>query len=298
MKFKQFLLEADISDTNLKKIIQYVESTYLNVFLKAPNILDDLDVNLIFRGSGNEHKDIEIRNYPKKRMSANTSNEFTFLVDNFIPSWKNFPKRSESFICSTSPFIAEGFGEVFYVLPFGNPDIGVCSDNDIWVSMSKLNEIDTSDEPVPNFNNSIQEIFKFIFPKTNVGKDMYMYQEGIETLEQMKKFVEEAEVLIKDEKRMSLIISKLNSSKKDSASKAAIKILQLAKANGGFIKGLNVLLNPKANGMQLMKAQEILNNKRKFYDKEVWFSAQSAFIRDDYDLLVTIKERIKKLKGK
>jgi hypothetical protein len=70
------------------------------------------------------------------RISANTDNYYTLLIDN-LPAWRAYPKRSKSIICSTSLSIADSYGTVYRVYPFNNAIIGVCTDIDIWDSFTR-----------------------------------------------------------------------------------------------------------------------------------------------------------------
>src|SRR5690606_3729722 len=58
------------------------------------------------------------------RVSANTENTITLLVDNAV-SWSNIPKRSKSLICSSNASVASGYGEVYAVFPFNGSKIAI-----------------------------------------------------------------------------------------------------------------------------------------------------------------------------
>ena len=67
-----------------------------------------------------------------ERKSENTTNYYTMILDN-NPYCEEFPKRSRSFICSTSRYRAEAFsGELFALLPFDKVKMGVVHDTDMW----------------------------------------------------------------------------------------------------------------------------------------------------------------------
>jgi hypothetical protein len=68
-----------------------------------------------------------------KRKSRYTTNHYTKLMDT-LPSWKSYPKRSQSIICTTSPRRAKEFGPSFYILPLNGAKIGVCPEYDLWES--------------------------------------------------------------------------------------------------------------------------------------------------------------------
>lgn len=84
------------------------------------------------------------------RKSQNTSNYYTIIFDNH-PEMKDFPKRSHSFIASTSKYEAEGFTNdnsdtddfgdfstnrnsenVYTLIPFDGVKIGFVNKSDIW----------------------------------------------------------------------------------------------------------------------------------------------------------------------
>jgi len=85
------------------------------------------------------------------RVSANTSNFMTLLMDN-LPSWNGWPKRSKSIICATSTGISGNYGTNYTVIPYDDALIGVCSDDDLWNSFSTIT-------CVAEFNASLKKIF-------------------------------------------------------------------------------------------------------------------------------------------
>ena len=74
------------------------------------------------------------------RKSANTKNYYTLWVDN-SPMWKDFPKRSRSFICTTDKEYASSFGEIYLVIPFDNAQIGICPSGDFWFSFEGTSDL-------------------------------------------------------------------------------------------------------------------------------------------------------------
>lgn len=75
-----------------------------------------------------------------ERQSQNTSNYYTMILDN-NPAMAEFPKRSRSFIGSTSYDTADGFArawdephsaKTFAMIPFNGTKIGVCESSDMW----------------------------------------------------------------------------------------------------------------------------------------------------------------------
>lgn len=69
------------------------------------------------------------------RKSENTTNYYTVLFDN-IPSMKDFPKRSKSFIGSVEKHRASGYGyisnKLFAMIPYDGVKIGIVGEQDMW----------------------------------------------------------------------------------------------------------------------------------------------------------------------
>lgn len=64
---------------------------------------------------------------PIKRHSRDNANHYTLILDN-SPYWKDYPKRSKSFIC------LGGLGGTYLVIPKDNSKWGICSNQDIYFS--------------------------------------------------------------------------------------------------------------------------------------------------------------------
>jgi len=274
MRFRQFLKEeSNHYDVEIKDIIKNVDSKYLKHFL------DDEEGNFIYRGKNKKtHNAIVISDNPKQRQSANTSNEFTLLQSHILPSWKNWPKREESFICSTNPDYAGNFGPVFLVLPFGNPDIGVCSKFDIWESFSKLRYFSYV-EHTPLFNNAMRALNALI-NKNDSWK--------LDTVVDIKNLIEKID---KYEDKDELI----NQLTKSSHNDLPISLLEKTKESESFLKVIDELLNPDDNGFKKMTAEKLFKSGESYDDREVWFAASAAFIRDSDSS--QIRGRMKYLMG-
>lgn len=94
-----------------------------------------------------------------ERKSQNTSNYYTVLLDN-IPSMANFPKRSRSFIGSTSYDRARSYGYVgnkfFIMIPYDGVKIGIVGRQDIWDTEVRLFG---SSRQISDINNDWGNVF-------------------------------------------------------------------------------------------------------------------------------------------
>lgn len=75
----------------------------------------------------------------ERRSAYASGNHYTLLLDN-LPSWKKYPKRSRSVICSTDRWKANEYkgSGLYYVLPKNGAMIGVCPRTDIFESFSDI----------------------------------------------------------------------------------------------------------------------------------------------------------------
>jgi hypothetical protein len=90
-----------------------------------------------------------------ERASQNTSNFYTLIFDN-IPSMKDYPKRSRSFIASTSFGRAEQYthntDDVMIMIPYNGVKIGIVPEEDIWdIKINLFNR----ERNLPNMNRTI-----------------------------------------------------------------------------------------------------------------------------------------------
>jgi hypothetical protein len=110
------------------------------------------------------------------RNSANTSNEYTLVIDN-SPEWNNFPKRSQSLICASrgAYSYAQDFGEMFIIIPTEEcvNKIGIASNSDFWGSFGESLESYFGVDMLDDMNHTIRAYLEqatkddFKLPKNN-----------------------------------------------------------------------------------------------------------------------------------
>lgn len=101
----------------------------------------------IFKGM-RANGDLYLTNPAKiERISRNTTNYYTMILSN-LPSWKEYPKRNRSIICTNCTDKAKIYGNIYLVIPFDNANFGICPKKDIWDSkinnrwyMSEMNDV-------------------------------------------------------------------------------------------------------------------------------------------------------------
>ena len=126
---------------------------YLNYYITARK-----QNRAIYRGMGwNSDQDYDMNIItPGIRESTNTSNEYTMWMSNH-PSWKAYPKRNKSFICSSTYSYAGEFGRTHWLIPLKDAVIGVCPEKDLWQSFwTALGEGTSAND----FNHFLNEVFR------------------------------------------------------------------------------------------------------------------------------------------
>jgi len=155
ISFKNYLVEDAMLPKPMpdEDIIKWCEKN-ANTYLKSGS-------STIFRGmnsiSGNGGI-INTNDFTRK--SRNTFNYYTTWLDN-SPDWSKYPKRSKSYICSTSEDTTYGYGETCYVIiPSDNLQIGVCSENDFWYSFEKFLVDGFNISSLEEWNTCISDLIK------------------------------------------------------------------------------------------------------------------------------------------
>ena len=59
---------------------------------------------------------------------------YNSLFSKLLPSWKLYPKRNKSIICSNTYMIASDYGNVYHVFPINGTILGECPSYDLWFS--------------------------------------------------------------------------------------------------------------------------------------------------------------------
>lgn len=103
---------------------------------------------------------------PGKRASQNTSNVYTSLFSTVLPSWKEYPRRDSSIICTTNAIRAYNYAidDIFVVFPKNDTSVAVCPRSDIWWSFDtiyKRYRLKTLEE----FNDDVIQFISVILDK-------------------------------------------------------------------------------------------------------------------------------------
>ena len=92
--------------------------------------------NVLYRGVSGASGYYMIDPKSGTRMSANTTNQYTLIMDN-DPRWSAYPKRSKSLVCTTDEYKTHSYGSVYAVFAKDGSRYGVCPTSDLWQSFNK-----------------------------------------------------------------------------------------------------------------------------------------------------------------
>lgn len=140
ISFKAFLQEAAVGNKPTIAPIDVKQAVAL-LNSKCKDALWMLHENRpIYRGDESlhdsciEHGFATVNPSVTTRKSENTSNFYTEIFDNH-PEYKDFPKRSRSYICAAGPNgknNAWSYGSVSIIIPFDDVKIGCVNRHDMW----------------------------------------------------------------------------------------------------------------------------------------------------------------------
>ena len=186
---------------------------------------------------------------PGTRKSANVPNWYTLIMDN-VPEWSKFPKRSASVICTTDPIASRDYGVTFNVLPFGNPIIGICPNEDIWFSFPRLKTVGMQ---------SLEELMEAMEMLANMYLDKRLSQDT------WPDFTQGLQLLTQQ------ILQEYQSSRWASVNKLQERVV----IKQDMLAALREILDPQAAGFKTARLSEWQPERQ----KEIWFSAGAFFLQ-------------------
>jgi hypothetical protein len=252
MRFKTFLMEdASSGYRNIKEptAIKYAQSMFKESLQPdVPYIIRGMD-----SGYGNYTNYFFVNNI-RGRVSANTSNEYTTIIDN-SPAWAEYPKRSRSLICTTSSNLeyARDFGDPFIILPTPDTKIAVCSKYDFWDSFPVVSSLlekakySEFNNQMSLFNDAVRSIFdaaKFKLSESNTS------------FERLKRALNVGTVYLRDP----------DSPHVSSEDKVFFK--SVINGTETMLEFVERILNPNSNRFKLVKYNELPTLKNK--NLELW----------------------------
>ncbi len=247
MKFLKYINESRskfISNEEVKNLLHNECSDALKAFYKGKKL---------FRGYY-DNKDYALSIDPKSgkpRKSAYTgSNYYTLLMDN-LASWKKYPKRSQSVICSTSYTKAKEYtfsNNVYFVFPYNGSKFGVAPNDDIFTSFKMYDRYQIMGTG-RKFNTFLKDFLSI--SGNNTDKDW-------NTL--LKAFKKYDKLRVYDDNILDFDIMQFDEFTKK-------------EYNGSLLNTFNRLMNPQKNDFRLTKDINTIPAER-----EVWTDGKCVMI--------------------
>ena len=139
---------------NLRKSVELKEPTSMNLLVDV----HDISSGLLYRASSDKGINPFLFT-PGERIAEGSSNIYTRLISGVLPSWRNFPKRNKSVICTNSFFVAADYvdysvrekGVVYVVIPPNDAKLVVSPTKDIWIAFKDLESLDYVEDCIATF---------------------------------------------------------------------------------------------------------------------------------------------------
>lgn len=199
------------------------------------------------------------------RVSANTNNLYTVIIDN-SDMWDGYPKRSKSVICSVYEGTANGYGRPMLVFPKDGYRIGVCPSFDMWDSFSKS-----------GIHNGLGDFNIDFIDYAHGMLGRYVKKEEVETYNNVKKLCKEIDTAIEAgvNPKNSKMSNKLFLNTVHSATSSIFKYIKSYRGN--MLESLESLLAPNKNGFKVVTSIGSLPDG----DEEVWTDSDCYLVNAD-----------------
>ena len=238
-------LEMDEAKALLKRFCKQALYGYTKGNMLYRGVMGNTDNYMLYKSAG-------------MRRSKNTSNYYTLFISN-AGTWKGYPRRDKSFICSSSFSYATSFGTVYAVFPYDGAKIGVAPARDFWGSFKK--SMNTSKD-MDDWNDSFERII-------SLGGWKMSDSSLSVVLSFMKKF--DTKYRAGDINLESLEMAL------DSRGYHSMDVdWFFSKYKGDFLDVVAKTLDPKKNGFQLMKVGDNYPD-----GVECWTDSPCIFVRKE-----------------
>lgn len=263
---------------------------------------------IIYRGDPNIPYDENMYAYtaiPKIRVSRPASNNrsklnyYTLLFSDILPSWREYPKRNRSFICTSSGGVARGYGssdnDTIIMFPKNGAKVAICPKDDIWYSfdfgLHAINNIN------PEFNKFM---FKYVPKQIEDLDDLNIYLNSlfiifnikpinnsnslIESLQQLEAYIKLCKIEESIDNNIILSINGKQTIYKDEQEVLINNMLfyylyeQINKFNKNIITILDEVFNPVFNAIRLTNIGNYLIRSG-IENREVWTDSECLFVR-------------------
>ena len=267
---KKLIQAAPLNEKTLNQYVYLETEEEIAKALQLPEYSDAVAAfkkgKRIYRGDKSQRGYLGMFVTPGIRVSQNTSNIYTKLMSELLPSWKNWPRRDRCAVCTNNIGYALHYGELYSIFPQNGTKIGLCMDNDIWNSFPYLFEL-----------SNIHSLLSFIDAITMFFNEVFENTIDVRIL-----FKQDAETIRKAIKQLEAICRKQPYIDFPSAKHFELIRYIVAEIRRGksFLQTLNFLMNPRKNEFRLIS----IKNASHYLtggSHELWFEGQYLMIQED-----------------
>lgn len=226
---------------------------------------------------------------PGKRASQNTSNVYTSLFSTVLPSWKEYPRRDSSIVCTTNTTSAYNYAidDIFVVFPKNNVSVAVCPRSDIWWSFDticKRYRLKTLEE----FNDDVIQFISAILDKDDADIiDVFHTTDVSQIINLFSQTQRMTKAKIKDYMNIQLTFDGNTAAEKFAdeylisdyfwiSNNLCYDLIQNA-YNGTLIRFFDKILSPEANNFKVGTIFDVPKENH-----EVWFSGPCLMISKSF----------------
>jgi hypothetical protein len=222
----------------------------------------------IYRGRGPSTDSLIINPKQSERKSRNTNNIYTSLIDSST-NWKDYPRRSRSIIATINILAADAYGQTYSVFPVNGSKIGICSNNDFWLSFKYIKNR-FGIRSMGDFNEKLDEFFNRLKLTIEEGTGKYIRDNISSTSpDNINTILDKYQSALTDNV-FEIMVSDYNNSVLD---KQLVKYLD---SGGKFREFFDEILDPVKNEFELTTIENFTLDDK--YDREVWTDAISVMV--------------------
>jgi hypothetical protein len=250
LKFSQFLFESRAVELPVPEISKESIIELISKFTAYPYNINTIKTR-IYRGVDQTAPVLSIKPSEHKRLDSFSPN-YSNILQGGLPSWKAYPKRSNSLTCTTSLETAEERGEPYLIIP-ASPQLAICPAATFADSFEFFSKIIPSVDNIDQFNYYLQNIFTELKVKISNYEEMKTAFSKLESLPLKNYYLSSAQ-----EQKLEYYLKNYS--------------------NDHILDSLNNLMSPDKNDFKLIdynNATELSPNI------EVWTSSNCLMIKNE-----------------
>lgn len=251
---------------------------------------------------GNRNVGLYVEREPSLRFSSSgIPNIYTRLLSGILPSWRKYPHRNKSFICSLATWVVSSYTHgddkgsgVYWVLPENNAKIGVCPTRDIWSSFENSLIPVFKTLGISSFSSFSRFMFHYILilfiffkeieiPSESNLSDVFNKGDDYDVTEVFNKADRLGKFLFRDKNLTEEIKEERVTANeylwRILSPTEFFKLLDIFGFLGeSMLSFLDKILNPDKNNFQLFNLNAFKMKENSDRSNEVWTDAKSLFI--------------------